>query len=91
MAGVNFDPRTARKAGSDARRALPAVKKAATEKSLGPAAIVDLSPEAQALLAKQKGKDSSETIVALPAVAASFGLVGYKGGFLNFNNREKKA
>lgn len=73
MAGVNSDPRTARKAGRDARRVLPASKKTPTENSLGSAATVTLSPEAKAILAKKKG-DSSGSDVALPVVAASCAL-----------------
>lgn len=83
IAATNTDPRTARHAGRDARRALPADKKAAgipPEKPLGDPVVTTLSPAAKDILAlRDKSLPAPE--IALTTVAASLGLVGYRGGF----------
>lgn len=75
--GINPNPRRAAQyAGSGASRV---VRSAISDKSLGPAATVTLSPRAQAILAaKGEAKGSSAPDVTLPVVGASCALVGYK-------------
>lgn len=89
IARTNPDPQTARQAGQDANRL---ARRAVSQKAVGPASKTTLSPKAQEILATQPQKDGlSTSTTALTVVASSFGLVGYKGGFFNFNNREKKS
>lgn len=86
IAEANADSRTAQNAGSGASRV---VRRAISDKPVGPAATVTLSPRAQAILAQQK-EGSSAPDVTLPVVAASCALVLSKGASF-FKRKGNKA